>query len=65
MTAALQEADSLLSSKQMARMIGVSTSTLSNWRCEGGGPPFIRLSPRKVAYPLGAYRKWVTEAQED
>ena len=53
------DADTLLSSRQMAKVMGVSLATLSRRRCVGDGPPFMRLSPTKVAYPLGAYRAWV------
>ena len=55
----LIDADTLLSSRQMAKVMGVSLATLSRRRCVGEGPPFLRLSSTKVAYPLGAYRTWV------
>ncbi len=53
--------DALLSSRQMADLMGVSIPTLSRWRCEGGGggPPFIRISEKRAAYSLRAYREWV------
>lgn len=32
------------SSEDAARMLGVSTKTLANWRCSGKGPAYIHLS---------------------
>ena len=57
--------DTLLSSKQLAGLTGVSTVTLSRWRSEGRGPPFLRLSASRVAYPLAAYREWVCQSLEE
>ena len=54
--------DAMLSSKQVAELMGVSLVTLSRWRSEGKGPPYMRLSATKAAYPVKAYRAWV-EAQ--
>lgn len=34
----------LLSSKQVATMLGVSEPTLSRWRSAGQGPPVIEMS---------------------
>ncbi len=32
------------SSEDAARMLGVTSKTLANWRCAGKGPAYVRLS---------------------
>lgn len=54
-----ENVDSLLSARQVRDLMGVSLVTLSRWRSAGKGPPFIRLSAARVAYPVGAYRQWI------
>lgn len=56
---AISPDDRLLSSQQMSELAGVSTVTLSRWRSQRKGPPWIRLSASNVGYPLGQYRDWV------
>lgn len=51
----------LLSSKQLASVMGVSLITLSRWRSDGKGPPFVRLSATKVGYPIGGYLAWLSQ----
>ena len=51
--------NAMISSKQLAELIGVSLVTLSRWRSDGKGPPFIRLGATRVAYPMYAYNEWV------
>lgn len=43
----------MLTSKQVAELLSVSDKTLRNWRVEGRGPRFIRLSAKggTVRYP--------------
>jgi len=36
----------------------VSRRTLQRWRHEGGGPPFIRMGLRRIAYRLDAIEQW-------
>ncbi len=59
MTPRIDNDDALLSSRQLAELMGVSLVTLSRWRSNDDGPPFIRFSPTNVAYPVRAYREWV------
>jgi predicted DNA-binding transcriptional regulator AlpA len=42
----------------MAARLGVSRRTLQRWRAEGGGPPYVRLGPRRVAYEEAAADAW-------
>ncbi len=51
--------DALLSAKQLASLMGVSLVTLSRRRNDERGPPFLRLSATRTAYPVGLYRAWI------
>ena len=42
----------------LARRLGVSRRTLQRWRAGGGGPPYVRLGPRRVAYDEAAGDAW-------
>lgn len=41
-----------------AEYLGLSTSTLNSWRVHGGGPEFVRLGARLVAYEIESLDKW-------
>ena len=58
---AIRPEDALLTTRQIAELTGLSAVTLSRWRSQRKGPPWIRLSASSVAYPLGGYREWVKE----
>ena len=45
--------------KEAAERIGSSPATLQKWRCEGGGPVFVKLGRRKVGYTASALREWL------
>lgn len=51
--------DVLLSSRDLAAMLGVAMVTLSRWRSQRKGPPFLYLGPKRAAYRLGAVRQWL------
>lgn len=65
------EMDPLLSTPELAERLGVSTQWLEIGRHRGYGPPFIRLSPRRVRYKLSAVlaylkqRSYTSTAQYD
>lgn len=47
---------------QVARLIGIKTSTLAKWRCLGKGPQgWIQVSPTHVTYPRSAVEKFLSE----
>lgn len=53
--------DQLLSSREAAAYLGVTSDTLDNWRCQGRGPAFIKTSPTrkgKVFYRAGDIAAW-------
>lgn len=50
------------SSEEAARMLGVGTKTLANWRCMGRGPAYIHISdsPRSpVLYLAEDLESWL------
>lgn len=51
--------DALMSSQKLSELMGVGRLTLSRWRSAGKGPPWIRLSSSRAAYPVAAYRAWI------
>lgn len=42
---------------ELAGQISVSTKTLYRWRCEGGGPRFIKIG-KSVRYPFKELDAW-------
>jgi predicted DNA-binding transcriptional regulator AlpA len=49
----------LLKPKDVAQRLTVSERRLSRWRQEGGGPVFVRLGHRSVAYAETAIAEFV------
>lgn len=47
-----------LKTPQAAIYLGLSARYLEGLRCAGGGPPFIKLAPRKVVYDLLDLDAW-------
>jgi len=40
-------------------MLDLTPRTLAKMRVEGSGPPFIRLTGRRVGYSVTELRKWI------
>jgi predicted DNA-binding transcriptional regulator AlpA len=53
------EQDRLLTPKEAAEYLGVSTLTLKDWRYHGRGPTFIRLSHKMIRYRVSALIQFV------
>ena len=53
-----REARKYLDEAALAQRLGVSKRTLQRWHAEGGGPPYVRLGPRRVAYDEAASDAW-------
>jgi predicted DNA-binding transcriptional regulator AlpA len=49
----------LRSSKEVARVLGVTVDCLINWRRTGAGPVFITIGSRKVAYDMKDVAAWL------
>jgi hypothetical protein len=51
----------LLTTAKAAEWLGVSPQWLETRRSYGGGPPFVRISPKVVRYPRGGLRSWLNQ----
>ena len=49
----------LRSSKEVARLLGVTVECLINWRRTGVGPTFTRIGTRKVVYDMRDVNAWL------
>lgn len=58
---AVGEADQLLSTSELAELTGTSTQFWEIARSQGSGPPFVRLSPRRVRYRRSDIVAWLRE----
>jgi predicted DNA-binding transcriptional regulator AlpA len=53
--------NSLLTEKQISRLMGFSVRTLQAWRVRGGGPRFVKISARCVRYRQDDLDSWVAD----
>ncbi|GEE02258.1 hypothetical protein nbrc107696_27040 [Gordonia spumicola] len=49
----------LLTTAELAESIGVAPKTVRNWRTQGLGPAFVRLSPNDVRYDPADVAEWI------
>ncbi len=49
----------LLSEKELSQLTGFSRRTLQGWRCQGLGPPFLRISRGCIRYSRPEVEKWL------
>jgi predicted DNA-binding transcriptional regulator AlpA len=49
----------LLDTKELSKMLGVTTNTLQIWRHEGKGPKYLKLSRRAVRYKEQDVLNWM------
>jgi len=50
--------ETYLTEKDVSRTLKVCVRTVQAWRYEGGGPPFVRISERRIAYRLSDIETW-------
>jgi predicted DNA-binding transcriptional regulator AlpA len=50
----------LISEREAAERLNLSVRTLQGMRVKGGGPAFVKLTSRRVAYSMAALEAWVT-----
>lgn len=55
----------LLDSREVAAYLKVSESTLSRWRTDQKGPPFLRLGGGVIRYKLDAVDTWLESLLAD
>ncbi len=53
--------EELLNTRGAARALGMKPSALENWRWKGGGPPFVRVTPRAIRYRREDLEKFIKE----
>lgn len=53
----------MLTTRQVASLLKVSTHTLARWRSEGYGPPSHLLGDRLIRYSLAGLEQWVISTQ--
>lgn len=53
--------EQLLNEDAAASYLSLAVQTLRNWRVAGGGPPFIRISPRAIRYRRRDLIAWINE----
>lgn len=54
---------SIILPADLALMLGVSLSTLERWRCQGGGPAFLKIGRRRIGYRAGAVKRWLDQQE--
>jgi hypothetical protein len=47
-----------LQTPEAAARIGLAAGTLEKLRVRGGGPAYLRLSPRRIVYAIDALDSW-------
>lgn len=57
----MTELPDLLTTPEVAALVGVSVHTVKQWRARGTGPQFTRLSSRAVVYDRAEVERWVRE----
>jgi len=51
----------MLTTRQAAEYLNLQPKTLSRWRIRGGGPKFIRVSPRCIRYRASDLDAWTAQ----
>lgn len=55
----------ILRTREAARFLGLSPSTLEKMRLTGDGPPFVRLGARALGYDVDVLKEWLGARQCD
>ena len=53
----------LLDEQALASLLGLSVSTLRNWRVTRRGPPFVKLGARAVRYRQGDVEAFIAAGE--
>ncbi len=57
--------DPLLTERVLSAWVGVSIPNLQRMRCNGTGPRYVQLSPRRIAYRKSDVKAWLTARTTD
>ena len=49
----------LLTQREAALVLSLSTRSMERMRCDGGGPKFVRISRGRIAYREEDLREWI------
>lgn len=55
--------ETLLTPRELGRLLKLSEETLAHWRCQGKGPGFIKLGA-VIRYPRQSVEDFICEAKE-
>ncbi len=55
----------LLREPEAAKVLGVSSRTLSNWRCRGGGPDYVKMGSKAVRYRLDDLNEFIDQRTQN
>ncbi|MEQ1710316.1 MAG: helix-turn-helix domain-containing protein [Hyphomicrobium sp.] len=55
----MEQVETILSPKQAAERLGITTAHLQRLRSEGGGPKFCLLGKRRLAYRAADLNAWL------
>jgi excisionase family DNA binding protein len=55
----------LLTTEDVANMVGVSVRTVEDWRRDKVGPPFTRLGGRTIRYRRDLLEAWIDAGADD
>ena len=55
----------LLNETEAADILGVRPRTLSNWRCRGGGPIYVKMGSKAVRYRLNDLNAFIDERTQN
>lgn len=51
--------ESLLTAQEAAAVMRLKYGTLAWYRCQGGGPAFVRIGPKLIRYRMGDLREYM------
>lgn len=53
----------IVSEEEAAKLLNLSPRSLQRLRLDGGGPPFVQLSERRIGYAVEALQAWIASRQ--
>jgi hypothetical protein len=55
-------AEALVKPREAAEILRLKCATLSWYRCNGGGPPYVKVGPKAIRYRMGDLRAYAKTA---